>query len=771
VSAVRTVLDQLWSRDRGAFRRLAQRHQCAAHDARCSVKLARTYEEQLEPLLRDLRKVDLAGLLKSTIDLRGRDLPHTKEAMIEAVLDVFGEGHALPRKRARATRADNDQNTARAAHRHGQVLHRAGTWAYIRAGLDGVPDGAELVWITFSFAPHGGPRGPVEYLRQRKFATTVVCRHPRSRTSNAQAVQIAPRDWKRWTEVHGDSSLMGLQVVDGEDEEEVVFGALHAKAVVAKFAGGHLGIVGSFNLARNSLCTNTETAVRLSDGDARTLWEEAQELLRSSAVQPVALGDCSNEETEGLLRQATLARDVMVEGAPAAYVQDPARSRPPPAAVASGRLEAAARYTPQGLGHLKRAMDAMLSEWPAGSPSQGWQRATYQKLVAQMERNGSLADVLFLPVGLGKTFIALRWLLGQFEEADIRAGRRGIFLVPNEWIEHSVQADIRKVIARAVRDAEGAQTETMHVAAQCLAVVRPSALNRKDAPSRVVAVVADECHNWAPVADRSESGYSAHVERYRRSPRVRVLGLSATPCRMDHGKFSVTDFLREFRLPTYCRNAEPPLMSLASATAGKLLAPVEAEVLLPGGPQREIAKLLTSDKAQVAMGDYQDVILREVWGVLTRPVNETRMLDAIARSLGERSRRALVFMPPVGEAGDSFVGKLARRVAQLQGVFIDFRDRAEDDDSARERFELFRTARVSLGRPAVLVTVNRFSEGVSVNDVDTLIMLRATLSPRVATQALGRGLRLDPDRPDKVCRVLDAVGFLDRYQRWEALAP
>ena len=89
--------------------------------------------------------------------------------------------------------------------------------------------------------------------------------------------------------------------------------------------------------------------------------------------------------------------------------------------------------------------------------------------------------------------------------------------------------------------------------------------------------------------------------------------------------------------------------------------------------------------------------------------------------------------------------------------------------SARDRFELFRTAHVSPGRPAVLVTVNRFSEGVSVNDVDTLIMLRATLSPRVATQALGRGLRLDPERPDKTCRVLDAVGFLDRYQRWEPL--
>jgi hypothetical protein len=172
-----------------------------------------------------------------------------------------------------------------------------------------------------------------------------------------------------------------------------VSGALSAAATVCVAAPGSMGLMATF-----------------SDKDAKTLWEEARELLGSNAVQPVALGDCSDMEAGGLLRQATLARDVVIEGAPAQYTKDPTRSTPPPPVRSTRPLEVASRYAPLGLGHLKRALDAMLSEWPAASPSQGWQRATYEKLVAQMGRNSSLADVLYLPLGLGKTFIARRWL-------------------------------------------------------------------------------------------------------------------------------------------------------------------------------------------------------------------------------------------------------------------------------------------------------------------------------------------------------------------------
>ena len=72
---------------------------------------------------------------------------------------------------------------------------------------------------------------------------------------------------------------------------------------------------------------------------------------------------------------------------------------------------------------------------------------------------------------------------------------------------------------------------------------------------------------------------------------------------------------------------------------------------------------------------------------------------------------------------------------------------------------------LSDGRVRAVFSVDLFSEGVDVPNVDTVLMLRPTESPTLFLQQLGRGLRKAPDKP--FCTVLDFVGTHRREFRFD----
>jgi hypothetical protein len=130
----------------------------------------------------------------------------------------------------------------------------------------------------------------------------------------------------------------------------------------------------------------------------------------------------------------------------------------------------------------------------------------------------------------------------------------------------------------------------------------------------------------------------------------------------------------------------------------------------------------------------------------------------------------------VGAAADKFVELLESEVQALWpgALCCDFRSSTDADGGQGKRdFKAFVDFDARPERPAFLVTIDRFGEGVSIPSIDAIVMLRATLSLRVAIQSLGRGLRLSNGKSD--CLVLDAVQFwesLNRHERLpEACAP
>jgi superfamily II DNA or RNA helicase/HKD family nuclease len=73
--------------------------------------------------------------------------------------------------------------------------------------------------------------------------------------------------------------------------------------------------------------------------------------------------------------------------------------------------------------------------------------------------------------------------------------------------------------------------------------------------------------------------------------------------------------------------------------------------------------------------------------------------------------------------------------------------------------------RLTTGEIKVVCSVDVFSEGVDVPNVDTILMLRPTESPVLFLQQLGRGLRKSPDKPH--CTVLDFVGTHRKEFRYD----
>jgi superfamily II DNA or RNA helicase len=73
------------------------------------------------------------------------------------------------------------------------------------------------------------------------------------------------------------------------------------------------------------------------------------------------------------------------------------------------------------------------------------------------------------------------------------------------------------------------------------------------------------------------------------------------------------------------------------------------------------------------------------------------------------------------------------------------------------------------GKIRFLANVSTLLAGFDVPDIDAIVMMRPTLSIRVLYQSLGRGLRLDPNDPNKVLSVYDLAGVTLRFGRVETL--
>ncbi|MGC4805111.1 DUF3427 domain-containing protein [Micromonospora sp. DT233] len=249
-------------------------------------------------------------------------------------------------------------------------------------------------------------------------------------------------------------------------------------------------------------------------------------------------------------------------------------------------------------------------------------------------------------------------------------------------------------------------------------------------PEAYDMVIVDEFHHAeAPT-------YARLLERLR--PRV-LLGLTATPDRADGG-----DVRRWFD------GRAAVELHLWEALERQLLAPFQYF-----GVHDDV------DLSHLRWRRGQGYDQGELSGVYTGNDARARLVLRTVRDAVDVGRmRALGFCVSIAHA-EFMAGWFTRHGVPSAAVTSQL-NRAAQHELLRE---------FKAGKLRVLFTVDLFNEGVDLPMVDTIMLLRPTESATIFLQQLGRGLRLDDDKP--CLTVLDFIGGQHanfRFDlRWRAL--
>ena len=332
--------------------------------------------------------------------------------------------------------------------------------------------------------------------------------------------------------------------------------------------------------------------------------------------------------------------------------------------------------------------------------------------------------ILVLPTGAGKTAVA-GFYIGEEVEAE-RDARVLVLQHTDELIEQNLSA-ISKVtgLSASVVKAERDDWSGRLVFGSVQTLGRS---NRRDAMRPVTHLVIDECHR---AAAESYQHIIAHTRTL--NPKVKLLGLSATPGRGDGRSLRKTFSNVGYQL------------KIGTLIARGLLVPPRT-FTIDLGIDDELAGL------DATAGDFD---MRQADKVLNRKVlNETVVQHWMERAA---DRRTIFFCATVAHAdavADAF------RAAGITAATV------SGEMPARDRADLI--GRFDRGDVQVLTNCMVLTEGFDSQPVGCIGILRPMLHKGTFIQAIGRGLRrVDPERYPGIvkmdCIVLDFAGAALRH--------
>ena len=247
-------------------------------------------------------------------------------------------------------------------------------------------------------------------------------------------------------------------------------------------------------------------------------------------------------------------------------------------------------------------------------------------------------------------------------------------------------------------------------------------------------VVIDEVHL---VATSGEGMYRRFLDDAKIiNPHLRIIGLTATPYRMDSGPICSPDHF----LNDVCYEA-----NIRELIVGGYLCP-----LITKAGKRKI----DTSGLRVRAGEFmaEDVEqLMEDTGLVAAACDE--IID-----LTHDRKSVLIFTAGVGH------GQLVQQALQDRGAecgFVCGETPAKQRDELLSRFRgddggLFQTEPLKFLANADLLTI-----GFDSARIDCVVLLRTTMSPGLLVQMVGRGFRLHDSKAD--CLVLDFGGNIERH--------
>lgn len=242
-------------------------------------------------------------------------------------------------------------------------------------------------------------------------------------------------------------------------------------------------------------------------------------------------------------------------------------------------------------------------------------------------------------------------------------------------------------------------------------------------------VIVDECHM---VASHSGSYQKVFAHLYGLNPKMRVIGLTATPSRGKYRLVSPDNFFKH----TIYRKLTKDLIEEGFLVPIVYGAPSAEEYQLAGLKLNSMGKFNQHDVDNATLGQER----------LTRAI----CTDIMANMYAQHRQLCMIFAASIQHAKE-IVSYLPAGLTEI----------VTGETSQKERDEILEAARI--GPIQYLVNVGTLTKGVDIPRCDCIALLRATESPALLAQIIGRGLRLSPETGKTDCLLLDFGQNIDRH--------
>lgn len=339
--------------------------------------------------------------------------------------------------------------------------------------------------------------------------------------------------------------------------------------------------------------------------------------------------------------------------------------------------------------------------------------------VGKSLRAGVRAPLVVAPTGSGKSAI-----LGQICKDFARMGARILVATHRkELIAQDERAILR--IWPEGRDRVGVYSAGLgrrEMRTVTVAGVQ-SVARRVRALGHVDVVIIDEAHLVSPKADTQYGKLLAGLRE--ENPDLCVIGLTATPYRLGQGLLTQGDG-KIFETVAYTCDVKRLI-------SNGYLSPLVSS---------KVSTKIDLDGVRTSGGDY-------VLADLELAADVDSITDAVARDIAEtRRRHIIVFGVSVAHASR------LRNAIRMQGISCE--TVTGETPNRAGILEDFRE-----GRIACLTSCDVLTTGFDAPSIDCVAMVRATLSPSLYVQCLGRGMRVAEGKSD--CIVLDYGGNIARH--------
>jgi len=257
---------------------------------------------------------------------------------------------------------------------------------------------------------------------------------------------------------------------------------------------------------------------------------------------------------------------------------------------------------------------------------------------------------------------------------------------------------------------------------------------RSDEIGHVDLIIIDECHL---VSHKDEGGYRKLISDLSIiNPKMRVIGLTATPYRLGHG-----------------------LITDKPAIFDALLEPVSIEELVYKGYLAKLHSKITKTKLDVSGvhkrgGEYIESELQAA--VDTEFMNAGVVREVIARA---EDRKAWLFFCTGVDHAQNMASMLLSHGIEAACV--------TGETPKKERERLLDDFKV--GKIRAITNANVLTTGFDYPDIDLIAMVRPTMSASLYVQMAGRGMR--PKSHTDHCMVLDFAGVVETHGPITAVQP